>query len=96
MRLLALSSRVRSIHWVAWVARGSATRAMRWRAREQQRSERMGLRLYGMAEEPIWVRSKGSSTSFMWASSRKSVQILCTDAPRLARAERQSMSTLRV
>ena len=27
------------------------------------RSERMGLRLYGMADEPIWCFSNGSSSS---------------------------------
>ena len=43
--LLALSSRVRSIHWLAAVLRGSWTRAIRCRARAQHRSERIGFLL---------------------------------------------------
>ena len=61
----------------------------------QTRSLRMGLRLYAMAELPIWFASKGSSTSFKFASSRRSVPILCAVAPREARAARTSASTLR-
>jgi len=36
---------------------------MRCRASEQMRSERIGFRLYAIAEDPICVDSNGSSTS---------------------------------
>ena len=45
MRLLAESSRVRSNHWVAAVTAGLPASTMTYRAREQMRSQRMGLRL---------------------------------------------------
>lgn len=70
---MALSSSVRSIHWVAAVLSVLAGRDMRNLAMEQQRSERIGLRLYAMADDPICVFSNGSSSSFMLASSRMSV-----------------------
>src|SRR5579863_656237 len=35
---------------------------MKYRAREQMHSERIGFRLYAIAEDPIWVDSNGSST----------------------------------
>jgi hypothetical protein len=35
----------------------------------------MGLRLYGIALDPIWVVSKGSSSSFILANSLMSEQI---------------------
>lgn len=50
--LLALSSSVLSSHCTDDVCRGSDTSAIRWRARLQQRSARMGFLLYGMALEP--------------------------------------------
>ena len=53
MRLLALSSKVRSNHWVEAVMAGFRASATTYRAREAMRSLRMGLRLYAMAEEPI-------------------------------------------
>ena len=59
-------------------------------------SLRMGFRLYGMALEPTWSFSKGSSNSFWFERRRMSVQILWTDAPRLPRTETKSRSTLRV
>ena len=45
IRLLALSSRVRSNHWVPAVKLGLSTSTIRYRARAQMRSQRMGLRL---------------------------------------------------
>ena len=36
-----------------------------------------GLRLYAIAEEPIWFFSNGSSISFLWESIRRSVANLC-------------------
>lgn len=68
---------------------------IRCRERLQTRSERMGLRLYAIADEPIWVDSKGSSTSLRFASSRRSVAILCAVAPKLARGASASTSILR-
>ena len=59
-------------------------------------SLRIGLRLYGMALDPIWSVSKGSSSSFWLARRRMSVQILWTDAPRLLRAHSTSKSTFRL
>ena len=63
MRLLAESSSVRSSHCVAAVIAVSRERAITCRASEQTRSARMGLRLYGMAEEPTCDASNGSSSS---------------------------------
>ena len=61
-RRLAESSSVRSSH-CAEAVRGALTeRVMRYRLSEQMRSHRMGLRLYAMAEEPICMLSKGSSS----------------------------------
>ena len=62
IRRLALSSSVRSIHWAEAVIGAFIASAIRYRAREQIRSLRIGLRLYAMAEDPIWFFSKGSST----------------------------------
>ena len=59
------------------------------------RSERMGLRLYAIADEPICVLSNGSSTSLRFASRRRSVAILCAVAPKLASGASASMSILR-
>ena len=44
-RLLAESSRVRSIHWVPAVRAGFKLSTITYRARELMRSLRMGLRL---------------------------------------------------
>ena len=41
------------------------------------RSLRIGLRLYAMALEPIWLFSKGSSTSLRCWSRRMSLENLC-------------------
>ena len=79
MRLLAESSSVRSSHWVDAVSAGFVASAMTYRAREQMRSLRMGFRLYAMAEDPIWVFSNGSSSSFMCCSSRRSLANLEAD-----------------
>lgn len=51
--LLALSSSVLSNHWVAEVKAGLSVSIMTYLAKEVIRSERIGLRLYGIAEEPI-------------------------------------------
>ena len=48
---------------------------MTWRASAQMRSARIGLRLYGIADEPICSFSKGSSTSLRCASRRRSCPI---------------------
>jgi hypothetical protein len=45
---------------------------------EQALSLRMGLRLYGIALDPICVVSKGSSNSFMLANNLMSEQIYRT------------------
>ena len=45
MRRLAESSSVRSSHWTEAVMGAFMASAMRYRAREQIRSDRMGLRL---------------------------------------------------
>ena len=43
------------------------------------RSERMGLRFQGMADDPICLLPNGSSSSRLFASSRRSVANLCAD-----------------
>ena len=83
---------------------------MRWRASEQHLSERIGLRLYAMALEPIWSFSNGSSISLRDACRRMSVAIcisqsddniaktsrtLCAVTPMPATAEMMIESTLR-
>ena len=65
IRRFALSSSVRSNHCTLAVFKAFCCRVMRCRARLQIRSERMGLRLYAMAEDPICVDSNGSSTSWL-------------------------------
>ena len=50
--LLALSSRVLSIHCTDWVISVSCTSTIKCLPRAQQRSARIGLRLYGIADEP--------------------------------------------
>lgn len=59
---LALSSNVRSNHCTDAVCSGSMTRAIRWRARLQHRSERIGFRLYGIALEPAHVQGQEAKT----------------------------------
>ena len=51
-------------------------RLMRNRPRPHMRSERIGLRLYGIADEPTCPGSAGSSISCRCANSRKSVPSL--------------------
>ncbi len=53
MRLFALSSNVRSNHCVAAVNVGFSTSVIIYLASADIRSLRIGLRLYGMADEPI-------------------------------------------
>ena len=68
---------------------------MRCRASEHTRSDRIGLRLYAIAEDPIWVDSNGSSTSYRFARRRRSVAGLWAVAPNEASGARTSMSILR-
>lgn len=89
------SSRVRSNHWTLAVIMAFCWMTIRWRASEQTRSDRIGLRLYAMAEEPIWSFSNGSSTSLRLARRRMSVAILWAVAPNEASGPRTSMSILR-
>ena len=70
---------MRSSHWLAAVCAALSSSAMTKRASEQMRSERIGLRFQGMAEEPICLASKGSSSSRRCASRRRSVANLCAD-----------------
>ena len=51
------------------------SRLMTNRARPQILSARIGLRLYAIADEPIWSCSKGSSNSLRLCSSRQSVAL---------------------
>ena len=60
------------------------------------RSQRMGLRLYGMAEEPIWFFSNGSSISLKLASRRRSVANFMQLWAMPASALRMKESTLRL
>ena len=62
-RRLALSSSVRSSHWLAAVWAVFCCREMRKRPSALIRSARIGLRLYAMALEPICSDSNGSSSS---------------------------------
>ena len=55
--LLALSSSVLSSHCVAAVCCASPTSTIKWRARLQHLSLRIGFRLYGIALEP-WTHNK--------------------------------------
>lgn len=53
-----LSSRVRSNHWAEYVFEQSLFKFERWRPRPEIRSQRIGLRLYAIADEPLndhWV-----------------------------------------
>ncbi len=94
-RLLAESSRVLSNHWVAEVMAGFSASTITYRDREAIRSLLMGLRLYAMAEEPIWFFSKGSSTSFRCWSRRISLLILWADAAIPASTLATRVSTFR-
>ena len=62
-------------HWVLAVMAAFIVSAIRYRLRLQIRSHRMGFRLYGMAEDPIWLFSKGSSTCRSCCSRRRSFAI---------------------
>ena len=77
-----LSSRVRSIHWTALVPKVCETHPIKYRDSEQIRSQRMGFRLYAMAEDPICPGSRGSSISLRLARRRMSVAILWAVLPR--------------
>ncbi len=61
-------------------------------ASPQRRSERTGLRLWGMAELPFWPGLNGSSTSpiSLRARCRTSVAMASTVAPAEAQAHRYS------
>ena len=86
--LLAESSRVRSNHWVPAVMAGLSTSTMTYLASEVMRSLLIGLRLYGMAEEPIWFFSNGSSISLKFCSRRMSLENLLADWAMALRSER--------
>lgn len=96
MRRFALSSSVRSSHWFAAVFAVFAVSEITMRARAQQRSERIGFRLYAIALEPTCFFPKGSSSSFKFASRRMSVHILCADCAMPERTERMRKSYFRV
>ena len=59
------------------------------------RSQRIGLRLYGMAELPTCFLPKGSSISLSIANRRISLQMRCTLAANDASTKIRSASTLR-
>lgn len=58
------SSRVLSNHCTLAVMTAFWWSVMRCRDRLHILSERIGFRLYAIAEDPIWVDSKGSSSSY--------------------------------
>ena len=70
IRRLAESSSVRSNHCVAAVIAGFSVSTITYRASDAMRSERIGLRLYAIADDPICLDSNGSSNSLRWLSSR--------------------------
>ena len=74
---------MRSNHCVAAVFAAIAGSPIRNRASEHIRSARIGFRLYAIADDPTCSASNGSSISWRWASSRRSVPHLCV---RLAEA----------
>ena len=86
---MALSSSVRSSHWVAavWLAAGRS--AITNRASEHMRSARIGFRLYAIADEPICSASNGSSSSRSWARAASR----CRSDARSRRARPGSQST---
>jgi hypothetical protein len=90
IRLFAESSSVRSNHCVAAVNAGSITSVMACRASAVIRSVRIGLRLYGIADEPIWCSSHGSSTSLRCERSRMSCANFDADCAMPASVERQA------
>jgi hypothetical protein len=71
-----LSSKVLSIHWTEAVPRVWVTLLIKYLANEQIRSQRIGLRLYAIALDPICPDSIGSSISLKFANKRISVAIL--------------------
>ena len=73
-RRFAESSRVRSSHWLDAVNAAFCRSFITKRESEAIRSERMGLRLYAIAEEPICFASNGSSTSLRCDSRRMSLE----------------------
>ena len=95
IRLLAESSSVRSNHWVEAVIAGLRESAMTYRARAAIRSLRIGLRLYAIAEEPIWCFSNGSSISLRCWSSRISLENFAALCAMPERVERIIESSLR-
>mmetsp|Transcript_19802 Transcript_19802/g.34094 ORF Transcript_19802/g.34094 Transcript_19802/m.34094 type:complete len:254 (-) Transcript_19802:762-1523(-) len=95
-RLFAESSSVRSSHCTLAVSAGLMRSDWTKREREQMRSQRIGFRLYAIADEPICSASKGSSTSFRWASSRMSFANLAADCAIPQSTATTSKSLLRV
>jgi len=86
---------VRSIHCTAPVPRVCETHPIKYRLKLQIRSQRIGLRLYAIALDPICPFSIGSSISLRFARSRMSVAILCAVLPSEERGYIVSASTLR-
>ena len=74
----------------------SSSAVMAWprstRAMPQMRSQRMGLRLWGIADEPFWRSLNGSSASriSVRCRARTSVAIFSQVAPVMAMAVRYS------
>ncbi len=75
-RLFAESSSVLSSHCSDAVIGPLVARLSTSRERPVTRSQRIGFLLYAIAEDPICDFSKGSSSSFKFASSRISLHIL--------------------
>ena len=78
-RRLALSSRLRSSHWLAAVLAVLAWSEITNRASPLIRSARIGFRLYAMALDPICSCSNGSSSSPSCCSSRRSPASFAAD-----------------
>ena len=94
-RRLALSSSVRSSHWLAAVCAPLAWSEMTNRARPVIRSARIGFRLYAMALEPICSDSNGSSSSPSCCRSRRSPAILDADCAMPLSASSTMLSVFR-
>ena len=89
------SSSVRSNHCSAAVISGLLLSDITNRASPVARSHRIGFRLYAMADDPTCSASNGSSTCFIPASSRTSLQNLWTLAATPARSAAIWASTFR-
>src|SRR5579863_6853743 len=90
------SSRERSNHCTDSVYRGFSLKESKNLAKPHSLSLCIGLRLWGIAEEPTCFSAKGSSISLRWARRRMSVANLCEEAAKLLRTDKTRMSCLRV